>query len=426
MEHVTVVATTNSRHGFFIVFSQARHGASTTTIHLHTEDRLSGKMAHRNAMETVATSLPGSQDMGKRYTAPTGIHGFRRRVARKLMKWTTAPVPPSREPLPTFGVHRILVCRTSHSVGNTLLLTPLLAELEVLYPGAEIDIVTQSPAGTEIYGAYGTVRQVFLLPSRFPPHLPWVMRVIRQVRATTYDLAIDPDPRSKTGRLMLRTCRARLKLGYHSHEKAGAITHGCELPPHVRHVAHVPVYLLRHAMHRREGMDYPRADLRLRDVELAASRARLDAVLALRSGWRGKPVIGVFANATGKKRLGKRWWFDMLDRLEALMPGHAFVEFTPAGGGSLLDHRYPTLYCGSLRRMAACMAHVDAFISVDSGPMHVAWAAGATTFGIFTGTDTRMWGPFGPTAHVLEHARHTPRSLAETVARLRGNAQLVA
>jgi heptosyltransferase III len=360
--------------------------------------------------------------MGKRYTAPTGIHGLRRRIARRVMQWVADPAPPSTDAIPQLGIHRILVCRTSHSLGNSLLLTPLLAELEVIYPGAEVDIVTQSAAGEALYGAYSAVRNVFVLPSRFPPHLLWVLRTIRRMRSSSYDLAIDPDPQSKTGRLMLRLARARFKVGYCCAEKAGDVTHGCELPVHVTHVAQVPVYLLRAAAHRQEATEYPRADLRLSPSELSAGRTRMEAVITSHPAWAGRPVIGVFANATGAKRLDKTWWGDMLDRLEALLPGHAFVELIALGEGSLLGNRYPTLYCGGARRMAACLANLDSFISVDSGPMHLAWAANTITFGIFTGTDIAMWGPFGPTAHILERVLHTPRSMAEAIASYRGNA----
>jgi len=332
------------------------------------------------------------------------------------MRWVTRPVRPSPEPLPTVGIDRILVCRTSHSLGNSLLLTPLLAELEILYPGAEVDIVTQSPSAEELYGAYPAVRHLLRLPSRFPLPLPRVLGVVRRMRATRYDLAIDPDPRSKTDRFMLRLAHARFKVGYLGREKEGDVTHGSDVPAEIRHLAQMPVHLLRTVVRQRSGAPYPRADLRLSAGELAAGRERIAGVLATRPAYVDRPAMGIFANATGTKRLGEAWWSDMLDNLEALLPGHAFIEFTPVSGGTLLGNRYPTMYCGSPRRMAACFAQLDGFVSVDSGPMHLAWAAGAPTFGVFTGTDIAMWGPYGANGHALEGCRHTPRSIAEAVA----------
>jgi len=45
----------------------------------------------------------------------------------------------SRQPTLTSTPSRVLVCRPNGRLGNTLLLTPLLQELERVFPGAEID-----------------------------------------------------------------------------------------------------------------------------------------------------------------------------------------------------------------------------------------------------------------------------------------------
>lgn len=356
--------------------------------------------------------------MGKRYSSSTGIHGIRRRLTRVLVNHLTTPVEPRDDPLPLAGITRILICRTSHSLGNSLLLTPLLAELERVYPGEEVDIVTQSPVAVDLYAAWPNVRDLMRLPSRFPPHLPRVIRVIRGMRQTHYDLAIDTDPLSKTGRLLLSLARARFKLGYVGPEKHGNVTHGVPVEKGIRHVGQVPVYLLREAL--RIGVDapYPTPDLRLDENERQLGLNKVANVARHRCGVSGdRRVIGVFANATGDKRLPRDWWFSMLDHLESLLPDHAFIEFTPVEGESLLDDRYPTIFCSNLRRMAACTKSLDGFVSVDSGPMHLAWTSGTRTFGIFTGTDIAMWGPYGDRGHVIDNRAHTPATVAEAIAR---------
>ncbi|MEO5830044.1 MAG: hypothetical protein ABIQ36_05695, partial [Rhodanobacter sp.] len=37
--------------------------------------------------------------------------------------------------LPTTGIHRVLVCRPNHRLGNSVLISALIAEIEALYPG---------------------------------------------------------------------------------------------------------------------------------------------------------------------------------------------------------------------------------------------------------------------------------------------------
>src|SRR6516164_7839613 len=85
-------------------------------------------------------------------------------------------------PLPTAGVFRILVCRATHSLGNTLLLTPLIKELQTVYPGAEIDIVTRTPVGADIFGRFQNVRRIFCLPSRPFLHPVRYLAVLSKLR----------------------------------------------------------------------------------------------------------------------------------------------------------------------------------------------------------------------------------------------------
>lgn len=350
-----------------------------------------------------------------RYVAPTGIHGLRRRVVRWLFSRFSTPVEPSNQALPARGIDRILICRTSHSLGNTLLLTPLLAELERVYPGAEIDIVTQSPVARALYGRFFSVRKVLVLPSRFPPHMLTVWRVVKAMRSTSYDLVIDPDRRSKTARILLALARGRCKLGFCGPEKHGEVTHAVAIPEHVQHIAKLPVYLLRTALRRAGDTDYPRPDIRLGRSERAAGAQALARIMGGAHA-ACRPVIGVFANATGAKRLEAAWWHVMLDRLEALMPGYAFIEFTPVFGASMLDLRYPTQYCSDLRKLAAVMSQLAGFVSVDSGLMHMAWASGANTVGIFTGTDIEAWGPYGCNALVVDAREAGAEAIASIVA----------
>jgi ADP-heptose:LPS heptosyltransferase len=350
-----------------------------------------------------------------RYVSPTGIHGFRRRAVRWLFHRFSTPVVPSITTLPARGINRILICRTSHSLGNTLLLTPLLAELEQVYPGAEIDIVTQCPVARELYDRYFSVRRVLELPSRFPPHMLTVFRVLRAMRETTYDLVIDPDRRSKTARVLLALAHSRHKLGFCGPEKSGAVTHAVAIPEHVHHIAKLPVYLLRAALGRTHDSEYSAPDIRQSHAERTAGRKALLRLMGC-SHTGARPVIGVFANATGAKRLEGPWWQAMLDCLEMLLPGYEFLEITPVFGASMLDLRYQTQYCSDLRKLAAVVSQLKAFVSVDSGLMHVAWASGTTTIGLFTGTDIEAWGPYGDNTMVIAAREHTVEEVASSIA----------
>jgi ADP-heptose:LPS heptosyltransferase len=324
----------------------------------------------------------------------------------------------SSQALPVRGIHRILVCHVSHTLGNTLLLTPLLRELERLYPGAEVDVVTRSPVADGIFGAFDGVRHVYRLPRHGVASPFSLLRTLRELRARRYDLAIDPCLRSQSDRIGVLLANAQRTLGFVGPGKSGVLTHDVESPDSIVHIGKLPVYLLRRAVGRLDSTPYPRLDICLTDEEREHGSSQLmrlfDDAPSTIPGMR-PTIIGLFANATGAKNLGCDWWQSFAARVATRWPNARIVEFVPAAGDSLLDAAYPTFYSSDLRRLASVMANVDLFVSADCGVMHLACAAGTRTVGLFSVTDPAEWGPYGPGNHVFEIAGRTPEQIADSL-----------
>ena len=115
--------------------------------------------------------------------------------------------------LPTRGIHRVLICRPNHRLGNAILISPLLAEVEALYPGAEIDLVTGGNAAQNVFANRFQICHIFSLPQKIARHLFFTIGLLRQLRRNSYDLAIDACDGSQSGRLLLAMVKARYKLG---------------------------------------------------------------------------------------------------------------------------------------------------------------------------------------------------------------------
>ena len=343
---------------------------------------------------------------------------LRRLVSRRLMRLLLGqPAEPSSEPLPHRGINRILVCHISHTLGNALLLTPLLQELETTYPGAEIDIVTRSQVGRELYGHYDRVSQVFQMPAHGFGHPRQWLRAYRGMRRAHYDLAIDVDPQSQTGRLLLLKARATWTLGFSGPMKSGSVTHAVAVPEQVQNKGQRPVYLLRQALGADTEADYPAPDIRLDDAELAQGRRVLERVLATSPAEaEQRKTIGVFANATGPKQLGGDWWNPLLATLERLRPDCRLVEIVPMSGRSMLDSRYPSYFSTDLRQLGGVLANLDGYLSLDCGIMHLACASRVPTLGIFTTTRADEWGPYGPGNHVIHAYELAPAAVARELA----------
>ncbi|HVJ61330.1 MAG TPA: glycosyltransferase family 9 protein [Tahibacter sp.] len=320
--------------------------------------------------------------------------------------------------LPPRGIFRIAICRVSHSLGNTLLITPLLQEIEATWPGAEVDIVTRNPIAPEVFGGFACVRDVIVLPRQGLRHPLSLLRGVRRLQRTPYDLAIDTDPRSQTGRALLLRIRSRYKLGFAGDRKSGTINCAVDPAGAPRHNGHFPVYLLRTAL-QRTGATYPVLDLRLTRSERdlgAQALARLVAQTPAPASRRG--IIGVFANATGRKRLSADWWRAFMPAIEAHYADYAIVEIVPVDAVSMLDSRYPAYYSSQVRKLATVLSQLSLLICLDCGVMHLARAAGTRTAAVFTETEIAEWGPYGDGAHIIEAAGLSPEQAAHALIRI--------
>jgi ADP-heptose:LPS heptosyltransferase len=344
------------------------------------------------------------------------IHALRRRLAARGMRLLAGPgdTADAGVLLPR-GVFRILICRISHSLGNTLLITPLLQEIEAVWPGAEVDIVSRNPIAPEIFRGYACVRDVICLPRRGLRHPLALLRCLRRLQRAEYDLAIDTDPRSQTGRALLLRSRAHYKLGFAGERKSGEISYAVSLDEAPRHNGQYPVYLLRSAL-RRAAMPYPPLDLRLNPSERESGAqvlARLAAQAAPGRGRRG--VIGVFANATGAKLLSPAWWREFMPAIDAHFSEFAIVEIVPMNAVSMLDSRYPAYYSSHVRKLASVLSQLSLLICLDCGVMHLARASGTRTAAIFTQTDIAEWGPYGEGATVVDAAALSAEQAAQAL-----------
>ncbi len=315
--------------------------------------------------------------------------------------------------LPERGIHRILICRVTKSLGNTLLVTPLVGELHALYPGAEIDVLTRSGVADEVFGALFPIRRIFRVPGRTFAHALRVLGIVRRVRETMYDLVIDPNPRSGTGRLWLSCARARFKLGFAGGRLSGQLTHAVPVEACSAHFGKQSVDLLRLAAGRAGGTDWPPLDIGLHQAERDAGRAALALIASGPGGEKG--VVGVFANATGAKRHALDWWNRFLPALESSLVGYRIVEIVPASGASMLDDRYPAFYASDIRKLASVLSALTLYVSADCGVMHLACATGTPVAGLFNVTDPANWGPYGRHDIGIDSAGNTPERVAELV-----------
>lgn len=351
------------------------------------------------------------------------IEELRRRLlrglSRRFFRDTEARLRHSQH-LPQSGIHRILICRPNHRLGNLLLLTPLLVEMQRVLPTAEVDIVLAGDHGAELFRTFPNVRHVHVLSRRMVRHPIAVIRAVMQIRRAKYDLAVDPCETSQSSRLLLAASKATCMLGIprRSHADSSAAVAERRAPAHM---AQWPVFLLRRALSGGSSTlddDYPTLTLQLSQEEIRRARQVLDASLHAKGESADKTVIGVFAEATGAKRYDESWWERFIAEMHAQHPAWAFVEIAPPDGQSRLSSRLPVFSSPSPREVAAVIANMTGFVSADCGVMHLASASGTPTIGLFSVTDMAMYQPYGPHNHAIDTRGKQPEDIAKLASAL--------
>jgi len=307
--------------------------------------------------------------------------------------------------LPSAGIQRILVCRPNHRLGNTVMLTALLVEIERRFPGAEVDLLSAGPAATALFREFNIVGDCTTLDRRAARRPLATFHALRKLRGRRYDLVIDAAAGSSSGRMACALANARFHL-----RTEAMPTHGV-----TRHLAARPVHALRWALGAGEETAVPALDLRLTESERRAGQDALARVLReVRE--RHLPLLAIFPNATGSKRLPANWWHDFTNELVALHGEACVIELVSADGTSRLGGGYPTYYTSDPRKLAAFIEAAGTYISADCGVMHLAAATRATTVGLFGPTDPVRYGPYGGDNAAIFCEDGCPRLAARRVA----------
>src|SRR5690606_7832773 len=204
------------------------------------------------------------------------------------------------------SVKRILVTRPNHRLGNLLLITPLLQEIEATFPLAKVDLFVKGSLAPQLFSQYPCIDKIITLPSRPFIYLPQYLLGWLRLLMRRYDLVINAAYHSSSGRLSTLLARARFKTYGDVQEEIKVLC------TDYRHNAKHPVYSLRAYLGSATGVSRisspaPLLDLRLTKTELERGRRLLRTVAPVT-----RPVISLFTYATGEKCLSREWWKELL------------------------------------------------------------------------------------------------------------------
>lgn len=313
---------------------------------------------------------------------------------RKIMRAITKSVGGSHlEPSPEVGknieIKKILIVRPNHRLGNQLLTTPLVQEVENTFPGCKIDVFAKGGVAFPILENYKSIDKIYKLPRKpFSNLFNYVMCWV-SIKRKRYDLVVNGDKDSSSGRLLTNLAKAPLKVFGDVNEEIKS-KHEDYL-----HISKYPIYNLRHYLSKlgysKNDKSVPLLNIKLTSEEIKSGKVILDELIK-----NDKPTICIYTNATGQKCYSETWWESFYAKLkDSFGETYNIIEMLPIENISKINFKAPNFYSKDIREMGGIIANTSVFIAADNGVMHLASAALTPTVGLFSRDNQAIYAPYG-------------------------------
>ncbi|AXB56557.1 glycosyltransferase family 9 protein [Flavobacterium fluviale] len=313
-------------------------------------------------------------------------------VRRSLMRTLTKNIGGTKNSkggnIDTSKIKKVLICRPNGRLGNMLLITPLVQEVSKTFPDCKIDVFVKGMVAPIVFEKYTAIDKIIHLPKKPFKELIKYFKVWTLIKAQNYDLVINVDQNSSSGRLAAQFSNARYKFFG-------------DLPENVQlniddydHIAKYPVYNFRYFLSQ-FGLEDKKApveliDLKLSQEEIASGKKVLDNIVDP-----NKKTIAIFTFATGEKCYNPTWWKPFYAALKKEFPNDNIMEVLPVENVSQINFEAPSFYSKDVREIGSVLANVNVFIGADSGIMHLSSASKAPTLGLFSGANMKKYEPYG-------------------------------
>ena len=313
---------------------------------------------------------------------------------RKLMHFITKNIGSSQTE-PKFDantkvdIKKVLIVRPNHRLGNQLLLTPIVQEVVDTFPACEIDLFVKGGVVFPVFQNYKQINHIYQLPKKPFNHLLKYVKCWISIKRKQYDLVINGDKNSSSGRLLTQISNAPYKV-------FGDVNEAIQLKYNdYEHIAKYPIYNLRYYLTKigfaENNSDVPVLNIKLNNSEILEGQKLLKDIVK-----NDKKTICIYTNATGNKCYSEDWWNTFYTRLKAeYETDYNIIEMLPIENISKINFKAPLFYSKDIREMGAIIKNTAIFIAADNGVMHLASASLTPTIGFFSVTNEKIYAPYG-------------------------------
>jgi ADP-heptose:LPS heptosyltransferase len=317
------------------------------------------------------------------------INVVRRKITRSLTKNIGSnKIDKNYNPNSKINFKNVLISRPNHRLGNLLLITPLVQEINSVFPDCKIDLFVKGGLAPIIFENYPTVENYIILPKKPFDNLIKYFQVWFKIKEKKYDLVINIDQGSSSGRLSTQFANANFKFFGELNEEI------VQEYPDYKHMAKYPIYEFRHYLKQLgfpdQQKEVPTINIKLSVKELQDAKLVLNQIVP-----NDKKTIAIFTFATGAKCYTPQWWNPVYEKLKESFPDYNIVEVLPVENVSQINFAAPSFYSKDVREIAAFIANTSLFIGADSGIMHLACASQTPVLGLFSVTIPEKYEPYG-------------------------------
>lgn len=307
-------------------------------------------------------------------------------------------------------INRILITRLNHRVGNILFLTPLIKALEKRLPHAQVDLLLGADF-SGLIGQMANVNKVYYANAQSIKSPGKLISLIKELNKNNYDLLICPTKGSGSSNISQALIKAKYKLGFKPENFINFVNVSVDIPD-TRHTALFPLALMN--AFAGEKLTYePYLDISLSDDEKNKGKELLSQLIG-QENVDNKTVIGIFRAARYEKRLPDSYWLEYVNRLLKVGNDCIIVDVLGLGDQPVTD-QIASIDIKTPRQLACFLSALDYLITLDSGPMHLAGAAGANVIALFNQTPPDIYGPLGKNDHVIDlNTKNIDEVFAET------------
>lgn len=307
---------------------------------------------------------------------------------------------PKKGDIKISDIKKVLIIRPNHRLGNQLLLTPLVQEVINMFPDCEIDLFVKGGVAHPVFENYKQIDRIIKLPRKPFDNVYKYAKSWISIKSKTYDLVINADKSSSSGRLLTQLAKAKIKVfgDVDEHIKQQYKDH--------EHISKYPIYNLRHYLSKL-GFDTEKTGTPLLNIKLSTEEISKGKDILAEIIKNNKKTICIYTNATGNKCYSETWWEAVYSRLLKEYPDYNIIEMLPIENISKINFKAPHFYSKDIREMGAIIHNTNIFVSADNGVMHLASASLTPIVGFFSRTNPNIYGSYGNGSVALDTNKTT-------------------